>query len=65
MTTRHSLCAALLGLGTLLSSAAPAADLEARVIVKLKAASPLKQAQAAGRVQSLGARLGVSARLLG
>lgn len=50
MTTRHSLCAALLGLGTLLSSPAPAADLEARVILKLKAASPLKQAQAAGRV---------------
>ncbi len=65
MTTRHRLCAALLGLGALLSSPAPAADPEARVIVKLKAASPLKQAQAAGRVQSLGARLGVSARLLG
>ena len=31
------------------------------MIVKLKAASPLKQAQAASRVQSLGARLGVSA----
>ena len=65
MTTRHRLCAALLGLGALLSSPAPAADPEARVIVKLKATSPLKQAQAAGRVQSLGARLGVSARLLG
>lgn len=65
MTLRHALCAALLGAGTLLASPAPAADLEARVIVKLKAASPLKQAQAASRVQSLGARLGVSARLLG
>lgn len=65
MTLRHALCAALLGFGTLLASPAPAADLEARVIVKLKAASPLKQAQAASRVQSLGARLGVSARLLG
>ena len=50
MTLRHALCAALLGAGTLLASPAPAADLEARVIVKLKAASPLKQAQAASRV---------------
>ena len=65
MTHRHALCAAILGLGALLSSPAPAADLEARVIVKLKAASPLKQAQAASRVRSLGARLGVSARMLG
>ena len=54
-----------LGLGALLSSPAPAAEFEARVIVKLKAASPLKQAQAASRVRSLGARLGVSARMLG
>lgn len=65
MTHHHALCAAILGLGALLSSPAPAADLEARVIVKLKAASPLKQAQAASRVRSLGARLGVSARMLG
>lgn len=65
MTHRHALCAAILSLGALLSSPAPAADLEARVIVKLKAGSPLKQAQAASRVRSLGARLGVSARMLG
>lgn len=65
MTHHHALCAAILGLGALLSSPAPAAEFEARVIVKLKAASPLKQAQAASRVRSLGARLGVSARMLG
>ena len=31
MTHRHALCAAILGLGALLSSPASAADLEARV----------------------------------
>ena len=38
---------------------------EARVIVKLKSASPLKQIQAAGQVQTLGQRIGIAAQLIG
>jgi serine protease len=42
-----------------------AADgLEARVIVKLKASSVLKQIQAAGRVETLGTRMGVKAHMV-
>lgn len=59
-----------LALATLLptlhaATAMAAAPLEARVIVKLKAASPLKQIQAAGRVETLGQRLGLTTRLAG
>ncbi len=59
-------CNAFLGLGLL--AAVPArADTatEARVIVKLKAASPLKQIQAASSVQRLGQRLGIAAQMVG
>ena len=38
---------------------------DARVIVKLKAGSALKQIQAGSRIQSLGARLGLTARMIG
>ncbi len=63
MKTRIMPCAALLGwaLTAPLHAGEPA---EARVIVKLKAASPLKQIQAAGRVQSLGQRLGIAASMI-
>ena len=64
MKTRIMSCAALLGwvLSAPLHAGEPP---EARVIVKLKAASPLKQIQAAGRVQSLGQRLGIAASMVG
>lgn len=55
--------AALLGVLPL-AHAAPEAAVEARVIVKLKASSPLKQIQAAGRIQALGARYGLSAGMV-
>lgn len=59
-----------LALATLLpalhATPASAADAtEARVIVKLKTGSPLKQIQAAGRVETLGQRLGLTTRLAG
>jgi len=66
MKAPFRLFAALLGLTSLLAGPASAADIpEARVIVKLKAGSPLKQIQAAVRVQSLGQRVGVLASLIG
>jgi hypothetical protein len=47
------------------SLCAHAADTsEARVIVKLKASSTLKQIQAAGRVETLGSRLGLTAHMV-
>jgi len=66
MKTGLTLCAALLGLGALLVGPAAAVEApEARVIVKLKAGSPLKQIQAASRMQSLGERIGITAKMLG
>lgn len=66
MKTGLKFCAALLGLGALLAGPAAAGETpEARVIVKLKASSPLKQIQAASRMQSLGERIGVTAKMLG
>ena len=66
MNTPLPLGAALLALAALAATPAKAADTpEARVIVKLKNASPLKQIQAAGRVQSLGQRIGIAAQLIG
>ncbi|WP_153163461.1 S8 family peptidase [Zoogloea sp. 1C4] len=57
--------AALLALAALNAVPAKAAETpEARVIVKLKSASPLKQIQAAGRVQTLGQRIGIAAQLI-
>ena len=51
MKTGLTLYAALLGLGALLAGPAAAVEApEARVIVKLKAGSPLKQIQAASRM---------------
>ncbi|MBL8457897.1 MAG: S8 family serine peptidase [Zoogloea sp.] len=56
-----------LALGALLG-ALPCAHalegVEARVIMKLKAGSPLKQIQAAGRVETLNTRLGLKARMI-
>jgi len=66
MKTVLTLCTALLGLGALLAGPAAAEEApEARVIVKLKAGSPLKQIQAASRMKSLGERIGITARMLG
>jgi len=66
MNTPLPLGAALLTLAALAATPAKAADTpEARVIVKLKNASPLKQIQAAGRIQSLGQRIGIAAQLIG
>lgn len=66
MKTGLTLYAALLGLGALLAGPAAAVEApEARVIVKLKAGSPLKQIQAASRMQSLGERIGITAKMLG
>lgn len=57
--------AALFTLAALNAVPAKAAETpEARVIVKLKSASPLKQIQAAGRVQTLGQRIGIAAQLI-
>jgi serine protease len=58
---------ALIGLPALFSVnvQAQAETPEARVIVKLKAGSALKQIQAGSRIQSLGARLGLSAQMIG
>lgn len=66
MKTGLTLCAALLGLGALLVGPAAAVEApEARVIVKLKAGSPLKQIQSGSRMQSLGERIGITAKMLG
>lgn len=66
MKTGLTLCAALLGLGVLLAGPAAAVEAsEARVIVKLKAGSPLKQIQSGSRMQSLGERIGITAKMLG
>ena len=60
------LCAALLGLAALPTAPVHADTApEARVIVKLRSASPLKQIQAAGSVQTLGQRIGIAAQLIG
>ena len=66
MKVRVRLCAALAGIGALFAGPATAVETpEARVIVKLKASSPLKQIQAASRVQSLGQRIGITALMIG
>ncbi len=65
MKATLTLGAALLALVALNAVPAKAAETpEARVIVKLKSASPLKQIQAAGRVQTLGQRIGIFAQLI-
>lgn len=67
MSLLPRLCLALATLlPTLHATTASAADVtEARVIVKLRTGSPLKQIQAAGRVEMLGQRLGLATRLAG
>ncbi|TYC50735.1 hypothetical protein ETQ85_25065 [Zoogloea oleivorans] len=62
----RTLLLTLAGLPALLSMNATAqvATPEARVIVKLKAGSALKQLQATSRIQSLGKRLGLTAQMI-
>ncbi|HNO89303.1 MAG TPA: hypothetical protein PKI69_13610, partial [Rhodocyclaceae bacterium] len=67
-STLRGTCLALLALTglSLLPGAARADDaVGGRVIVKFRSSSALKQIAAAGRVQSLAQRLGVTATLIG